>query len=121
MDSNKKEDYKNWGKRGGRPELKHLKRTERLYISFTVEEMSFLKQEASSKKFDKVLDYARFVLLDKKLPNFERDKILISYANNFKKISNYMQMGIFNESEKKRLIDEINNVIFLIRNRIEWL
>lgn len=111
--------FSEWGKLGGRPP-KDLKRSKVVSLRLTPAEFSVIELKANDKNL-KLPAYCRFILTETTIPNAEQNKTLIKFANNFSKIKNYMQMGIFNENEKKRLIAEIERTIFEIRNVIKWL
>ena len=116
-----KKDFTEWGKLGGRPHLNSNKKTERLNLFFTKKEMEFIIEQSNEKQFEKVNDYARFMILEKKLPNYEQDRVLVSYVNNFSRISNFMKMGIFTETEKTILLQEIDELIIQMKKKISWL
>lgn len=116
MEENK---FKVWGKLGGRPKVDHRMKMQ-VNIRFTVDDYNKLLKKAQEKNME-TSAYCRIVLSEKEIPNVEQNKTLMRYANNFSKIKNYMQMGIFNESEKKRLIDEIEVLISEMRSLIKWL
>lgn len=115
----KKKKSVEYGKLGGRPK-KEIRKTERITLRFTPEEIQTIISKSEEKKLN-TTDYCRLILNEKTLPNFEQNKILIEYANNFSRISNYMKMGIFNENEKAELTKEIKNLISELREKIQWL
>lgn len=119
---NEKEAERNqfveWGKLGGRPK-KDIRKSERLTIRFTPDEMKFLK-EKSEKNGISLTDYSRIILLNKTIPNKEKNLQLIKYENNFRRISNMFQMGIFNSEEKDYFLEELEATIKEIRNAINW-
>jgi hypothetical protein len=119
---NEKQEERNkfveWGKLGGRPK-KDIKKSERLTIRFTPDEMKFLK-EKSEKNDISLTDYSRIILLNKTIPDKEKNLQLIKYENNFRRISNMFQMGIFNSEEKEYFLEELESTIKEIRNAINW-
>lgn len=121
LENEKKEEinkFVEWGKLGGRPK-KDIKKSERLTIRFTPDEMKFLK-EKSEKNDISLTDYSRIILLNKTIPDKEKNLQLIKYENNFRRISNMFQMGIFNSEEKDYFLEEIETTIKEIRNAINW-
>lgn len=112
-------NFKNWGKLGGRPK-KEIKKNIRVSFRLTTSEFAEIAFKAQNKNLDKS-EYCRVLLMVKEIPNYEQNESLIKLADNFSKIKSYMQMGIFNESEKKRLIEEIEIIISEMRSLIKWL
>lgn len=108
-----------FGKLGGRPSLKELKKTERINLFFTKNEMNILQDKADSVNM-KLNDFCRKILNEKELPNKEENLLLNQYILNFKRISNFMKAGIWNEEEKKRLENEILDIIKLLKNNLTW-
>ena len=106
------------GKLGGRPKLSAPK-SERLALRFTVSEMKMLKERADKKKL-KLTDYARLILLDKQLPDYEKNIMLTEYATNFRRIGNYMKKDIFTVEERLTLLKEIEEAIKGIKTQIKW-
>ena len=110
--------YRERGKLGGRPKLDTPK-SERLYLCFTPLEMKKLKERADKKKL-KLTDYSRIILLDKELPDYEKNILLTEYATNFRRIGNYMKKEIFTPEERAGLIREIEEVIKGIKTQVKW-
>lgn len=106
------------GKLGGRPKL-NAPKSERLALRFTVSEMKKLQEQADKKKL-KLTDYSRLILLEKELPDYEKNIMLIEYATNFRRISNYMKKDMFTPEERKALLTEIEEAIKGIRTQIKW-
>lgn len=106
------------GKLGGRPKLSAPK-SERLALRFTVSEMKILKEKAEKRSF-KLTDYSRFILLEKELPDYEKNIMLTEYATNFRRIGNYMKKEIFTSEERENLLKEIEEVIKGIKTQIKW-
>lgn len=113
-----KRQFQIWGKLGGRPK-KEIRKIHQINIKFTDDEYERLILKATEQKI-KITDYCRIILADKKFPKAEQNKTLITYANNFARISNFMKMGVFTAEEKKPLLDEIELVIAQIRDNIKW-
>ena len=110
--------YRERGKLGGRPKLSAPK-SERLALRFTVAEMKKLKERADKKKL-KLTDYSRIILLEKELPDYEKNILLTEYATNFRRIGNYMKKEIFTPEERAGLLREIEEAIKGIKTQIKW-
>ncbi|MBD3906408.1 hypothetical protein NAL32_21000 [Chryseobacterium sp. Ch-15] len=110
--------FRERGKLGGRPKINEPK-SERLALRFTPLEMKMLKERADKKKL-KLTDYSRTILLEKELPDYEKNIMLTEYATNFRRISNYMKKEIFTPEERARLLREIEEVIKGIRTQVKW-
>lgn len=106
------------GKLGGRPKL-NAPKSERLALRFTVQEMKQLKERADKKKL-KLTDYSRIILLEKEIPDYEKNIMLTEYATNFRRIGNYMKKEIFTPEERARLLKEIEEVIKGIKAQVKW-
>jgi hypothetical protein len=110
--------YRERGKLGGRPKLNEPK-SERLALRFTVQEMKLLKARADKKKL-KLTDYSRIILLEKQLPDYEKNIMLTEYATNFRRIGNYMKKEIFTPEERTGLLREIEEAIKGIKTQVKW-
>lgn len=106
------------GKLGGRPKLSASK-SERLALRFTVSEMKILKERADKKRLQ-LTDYSRLILLEKELPDYEKNIMLTEYATNFRRIGNYMKKEIFTSEERLTLLKEIEQAIKGIKTQIKW-
>ena len=113
-----KNKFVEWGKLGGRPQ-KENKKSERITLRFTPDEMKFLMQESERKNIS-LTDYSRIILLNKTLPEKEKNLALIQYANNFSRLSNFIKSGIFNSEEKEYFLKELEDTIKGIRNNLKW-
>lgn len=111
--------FREFGKLGGRPSLQELKKTERLNLFFTKKEMAILKEKAEKQNL-KINEFCCKILNEKSFPKREENLLLNQYVLNFKRISNFMKAGIWNEEEKKRLDSEITIVIDLIKKSLKW-
>lgn len=110
--------YRERGKLGGRPKL-NAPKSERLYLCFTPFEIKKLKERADKKNM-KLTDYSRIILLDKELPDYEKNIMLTEYATNFRRIANYMKKEIFTPEERAGLLREIEEAIKGIKIQIKW-
>jgi len=110
--------YRERGKLGGRPRL-NTPKSERLALRFTVQEMKKLKERADKKKL-KLTDYSRIILLEKELPDYEKNILLTEYATNFRRIGNYMKKEMFTEKERADLLKEIEDTIKGIKTQVKW-
>ena len=113
-----KNKFVEWGKLGGRP-TKEIKKSERITLRFTPDEMKFLINE-SDKKNISLTDYSRIILLNKTIPDREKNLQLIEFANNFSRLSNFIKSGIFNAEEKSYFLEELKTTIKEIKNAINW-
>ena len=116
--ANRQNQYIERGKLGGRPKSDAPK-TERLALRFTPSEMKILQNRADKKRL-KLTDYSRIILLDKQLPDYEKNVMLMEYGTNFRRIANYMKKDIFSEKERADLLKEIEDTIKGIRTQIKW-
>lgn len=116
--ADRQNQYRERGKLGGRPKLAAPK-SERLALRFTVQEMEKLKERADKKKL-KLTDYSRTILLEKELPDYEKNILLTEYATNFRRISNYMKREMFTPEEREGLLREIEEAIKGIKTHIKW-
>ncbi|REC40814.1 plasmid mobilization protein, partial [Candidatus Chryseobacterium massiliense] len=99
---NRQNQYIERGKLGGRPKSDAPK-TERLALRFTPSEMKILQNRADEKKL-KLTDYSRIILLEKQLPDYEKNDLLMEYGTNFRRIANYMKKDMFSEKERADLL-----------------
>lgn len=116
--TDRQNQYRERGKLGGRPKL-NAPKSERLALRFTVQEMKKLKERADKKKL-KLTDYSRIILLEKELPDYEKNIMLTEYATNFRRIGNYMKKEMFTEKERADLLKEIEDTIKGIKKQIKW-
>jgi len=116
--TDRQNQYRERGKLGGRPKISEPK-TERLALRFTPLEMKMLKERADKKKLN-LTDYSRIILLEKELPDYEKNIMLTEYATNFRRIGNYMKKEMFTEKERADLLKEIEDTIKGIKTQIKW-
>ena len=116
--ANRQNQYIERGKLGGRPKSDAPK-TERLALRFTPSEMKTLQNRADKKKL-KLTDYSRMILLEKQLPDYEKNILLTNYATNFRRIGNYMKKEIFTSGERADLLKEIEEAIKGIKTQVKW-
>ena len=114
-----KNDFREYGKLGGRPKKEIKKERKRVNLSFSIEEYKKLEKRAEKHNM-KLTEYCYKLISEKELPNYEENKVLIQYGSNFSRISNYMKRGVFNQMEKDRLIKEIEEVISGIKKTMNW-
>ncbi|PQA95518.1 hypothetical protein SAMN05421796_11710 [Chryseobacterium piscicola] len=110
--------FRERGKLGGRPKLGAPK-SARLALRFTPAEMKVLKERADKKKLQ-LTDYSRLILLEKELPDYEKNIMLTNYATNFRRIGNYMKKEIFTPEERTALLREIEEAIKGIKKQVKW-
>ncbi|PNW10943.1 hypothetical protein C1637_25055 [Chryseobacterium lactis] len=116
--AHRQNQYRERGKLGGRPKLSTPK-SERLGLRFTPSEMKVLKERADKKKL-KLTDYSRIILLEKEIPDYEKNIMLTEYATNFRRIGNYMKKEMFTEKERADLLKEIEEAIKGIKTQVKW-
>lgn len=116
--TDRQNQYRERGKLGGRPKL-NAPKSERLALRFTVQEMKKLKERADKKNM-KLTDYSRIILLDKELPDYEKNIMLTEYATNFRRIGNYMKKEIFTPEERAGLLREIEETIKGLKTQVKW-
>jgi hypothetical protein len=116
--ADRQNQYRERGKLGGRPKLDAPK-SERLALRFTVQEMKKLKERADKKKL-KLTDYSRIILLEKEIPDYEKNIMLTEYATNFRRIANYMKREIFTPEERAGLLRDIEEAIKGIKAHVKW-
>jgi hypothetical protein len=82
--------------------------------------MNLLESKSKEKNL-KITEYCRVILNEKTLPNVEQNKILIEYANNFSRLSNFIKSSHFEEHEKKEFLSVLQTLVTDIREKIQWL
>ncbi|SIS80503.1 hypothetical protein SAMN05421789_10755 [Kaistella chaponensis] len=88
-------------------------------ISFRLTDVEYEESQKKAQEFNlKLSAYSRMVHLQKELKvnEFETDKTLLNYGNNFVRITNLLRNREWNMFQnKKRILKEIQEVIDLIR------
>ena len=88
-------------------------------ISFRLTDVEYEESQKKAQEFNlKLSAYSRMVHLQKELKvnEFETDKTLLNYGNNFVRITNLLRNKEWNMFQnKKRILMEIQEVIDLIR------
>ena len=88
-------------------------------ISFRLKDLEYEDSQKKAQEFNlKLSAYSRMVHLQKELKvnEFETDKTLLNYGNNFVRITNLLRNREWNMFQnKKRILMEIQEVIDLIR------
>ncbi|MFC0342838.1 plasmid mobilization protein [Epilithonimonas hispanica] len=114
---NRKKYFRELGKKGGlkKKSGNHLSRV--VSVRFTEKEFKFLEDEA--KKYSlKISTFLRMVATKEELKvnQFETDKILLEYGNNFIRITNLLRNSEWSAFEnKKNILLEIETVLNLIK------
>lgn len=89
-------------------------------ISFRLTDMEYKDSISESQKYNlRLSTYARLRYLEKtiKIKEFESDEFLLTYGNSFIRINNLLRHREWNMFEnKKRIMDEIEEVLRLIKN-----
>lgn len=113
------EKRKEWGALGGRPPAVGEPRVVRKTIRYTPSE--WFEVERRAKIFELTpSEYVRRCSLHKRMPDPERNVTLTKSAVNFKRLSNALRMGIFNDVERGRFLDELEEVIALIKKELKY-
>lgn len=114
----KKNQYRAWGKLGGRPKKGSYKKTEKLMLSLTAEQKN--KLEMISQSFGiKPQELIRNLISDIEPRDPERNKVLMEYRTNFRRISNHFKSGVWTIAEREKYLKELNNIILLIENNLK--
>ena len=113
----RKKHFQEIGRKGGlktksEPQLSKV-------ISFRLTDVEYEESQKKAQEFNlKLSAYSRMVHLQKELKvnEFETDKTLLNYGNNFVRITNLLRNKEWNMFQnKKRILMEIQEVIDLIR------
>ena len=113
----RKKHFQEIGRKGGlkTKSEQHLSKV----ISFRLTDQEYEESRQKAQKFNlKLSAYSRNVHLQKELKvnEFETDKTLLNYGNNFVRITNLLRNKEWNMFQnKKRILMEIQEVIDLIR------
>ena len=59
-------------------------------------------------------------ILEKEIPDYEKNVLLTEYATNFRRIANYMKREIFSAQERAGLLREIEEAIKGIKAQVKW-
>ncbi|EKB54122.1 plasmid mobilization protein [Bergeyella zoohelcum] len=112
------EKRREWGALGGRPSAIGEKRDIRKSVRYSPTEWEDVEYKAREFGVNPS-DYIRRCSLGKRMPDPERNLTLTKSAINFKRLSNALRMGIFNEVERERFLGELEEVIILIKNELK--
>ena len=113
----RKKHFQEIGRKGGlkkksEPQLSKI-------ISFRLTDLEYEDSQKKAQKFNlKLSAYSRMVHLEKELKvnEFETDKMLLNYGNNFVRIKNLLRNREWNIFQnKKQILMEIEEVLDLIR------
>lgn len=117
QEEERKNKLRAWGKLGGRPP-KEKKKSVTISTRATEKQKEILKERA-----DKVgLSLSEFLLrsaLEIPLPNAERNKTLVEYRTNFKRIANHFRSNVWTPAEKEMFKSELNRVIKAIEKELK--
>jgi DNA invertase Pin-like site-specific DNA recombinase len=104
------------GKLGGRPKIDNSKKKQ---VNVKFSENDYLQVLEVANSYGMTLqDFIRRRSLDVPLRDGKRNEILLEYRTNFKRISNIFRKDIWTESEKKKLKNELEEVIKLLQKNI---
>ncbi len=113
----RKKYFQDLGRKGGLKKKSNLQLTK--IISFRLTDLEYEESQIKSQKYNlKLSAYARMVHLQKELKvrEYDTDKILLKYGNNFIRIKNLLRHREWNVFQNKsKIIQEIEEVLDLIR------
>ena len=113
----RKKYFQDLGRKGGLKKKSNLQLTK--IISFRLTDLEYEESQIKSQKYNlKLSAYARMVHLQKelKIKEYDTDKILLKYGNNFIRIKNLLRHREWNVFQNKiKIIQEIEEVLELIR------
>ena len=113
----RKKYFQDLGRKGGLKKKSTLQLTK--IISFRLTDLEYEESQIKSQKYNlKLSAYARMVHLQKELKvrEYDTDKILLKYGNNFIRIKNLLRHREWNVFQNKiKIIQEIEEVLELIR------
>ena len=114
----RKKHFQKIGRKGGLKTKSNSQLTK--VISFLLTDMEYKDSVRECQKYNlKLSTYARLRYLEKtiKIKEFESDEFLLTYGNSFIRINNLLRHREWNMFEnKKRIMDEIQEVLRLIKN-----
>ena len=113
----RKKHFQEIGRKGGLKKKSEQQLSK--VISFRLKDLEYEDSQKKAQEFNlKLSAYSRMVHLQKELKvnEFEIDKTLLNYGNNFTRITNLLRNREWNMFQnKKRILMEIQEVIDLIR------
>lgn len=113
----RKKYFQDLGRKGGLKKKSNLQLTK--IISFRLTDLEYEESQIKSQKYNlKLSAYARMVHLQKelKVKEFDTDKLLLEYGNNFIRIKNLLRHREWNVFQNKsKILKEIEEVLDLIR------
>lgn len=113
----RKKYFQDLGRKGGLKKKSTLQLTK--IISFRLTDLEYEESQIKSQKYNlKLSAYARMVHLQKELKvrEYDTDKILLKYGNNFIRIKNLLRHREWNVFQNKsKILKEIQEVLDLIR------
>ena len=113
----RKKYFQDLGRKGGLKKKSNLQLTK--IISFRLTDLEYEESQIKSQKYNlKLSAYARMVHLQKELKvrEYDTDKTLLKYGNNFIRIKNLLRHREWNVFQNKsKIIQEIEEVLDLIR------
>lgn len=113
----RKKYFQDLGRKGGLKKKSNLQLTK--IISFRLTDLEYEESQIKSQKYNlKLSAYARMVHLQKelKIKEYDTNKILLKYGNNFIRIKNFLRHREWNVFQNKsKILKEIEEVLELIR------
>lgn len=113
----KKNQYRKWGKLGGRPKKGKEKLSEKMLISFSIKQKQKLDFDSNSYGI-KPQEYIRNLVENKNPKDAERNKILLEVRTHFKRIGNHFRSNVWSFAEKEEYKAKLDRVISLIENEL---
>lgn len=113
----RKERLRTYGKLGGRPLIGDSKKTEKITIRLSPKEKKQLKEKAEKSKLS-LPEFFRRSAMEKPLPNADRNKVLLEYRTNFKRLSNFFSSSIWTIEERTKFKEEISHLISKIEQSL---
>ncbi len=113
-----KRQYRSWGKLGGRPKKYSKKKSKKILLSLTETQMNKLQNMSDSYQI-KIQEIIRNLIDFQKPVDAERNKILMEYRTNFKRISNHFKSNIWSDFDKEKFKNELRLIIQLIEKELK--
>lgn len=113
----RKNQFREWGKLGGRPP-KERKKNVTISIRVTEKEKEILQKKAEKADLS-LAEFVRRSALEIPLPDPERNKTLVEYRTNFKRLANHFRSGVWTPAEKSKFTAELKDIISKIEKALD--
>lgn len=117
LENNRKEQFRRWGKLGGRPKSER-KKSVQISVSMSGTQKEKLDTLAKSAGVNPQ-EFIRRMIDNEKPSDPERNKTLLEYRTNFSRISNYFERNIWDDAEKESFKELLSKTISEIRKAIQ--